>query len=122
MNVLFIGNSIPENYCLKIKEASLAGNKFQTKIINELRLSNHCDVVSFIAVPLSTDNKKYLKENSDYNNMYFFKDKFLNGIMNFRNYIKRNINNYDIAIVYNVAYPWINIQGYKKDNKCLLRL
>lgn len=123
MKILFIGTVVPEKYSVEIKSNSLAGNKFQSKIINELR-KNYClDVLSFVAVPLSEENKKQIDKFNDDNNRYFYKENnILKSILNYRKKLKQIVNNYDIVISYNVAYPWLGLPKMKKNKKSILLL
>ena len=95
----------------------------EKEIINELKKNNECDILSFIAVPLSEENKEQIKKFNNANDKYFYKNgNVLKNIIDYRKELKKVINNYDAVICYNVAYPWLKLPKINKRKKSILIL
>lgn len=114
---------VPEEYVLEIKESSLAGNKFQMNLINELKKECTVDIASFIAVPMTEEQIKKIDNYNDNNknDRYFYKgNNFVKNLKKYRKYIKKVINNYDFVMTYNVQYPWFGLNKICKNKSILI--
>lgn len=123
MRILFIGNVVPDEMSLEIQANSLAGNKFQINMINSLKKKNNVDIISYVAVPLNDEQRNKLDNLSNEHEKYFYKNKnIFKSVLRFRKYIKSVSKNYDLVIVYNIAYPWIGVNRLAKKIKRTLIL
>lgn len=125
MKILYVGAVVPEEYSLEIKENSLAGNKLQMNLINELRKNVDVDILSFICVPLTEQQQRKIDNYNKKNkyDKYYYKgsNTFLN-IKKFRKEIKEKSKNYDLVMTFNVNYPWLRLPRISKCEKNLLIL
>ena len=121
MKILFVGTVIPEELSVSVKSNSLAGNKFQSKIINYMRNSHEVDVFSFVAVPITEEDKENILKHSDKNNIYFLKKpNTIKSILRYRRELKKVSKNYDLIIACNVVYAWLNLPKFNKNTMLLL--
>lgn len=108
MKVLFVGNLVPDELSVEIKENSLAGNKFQNNLIRSLKKTEKVDIVSFVAARLTEEQISKLKKHEKKEQKYFYKgNNIIKNVIEFRKYIKNVSIEYDLVMAYNVAYPWL---------------
>lgn len=123
MKILFIGNQIPEECVIDVKASSLAGNKFQSNFINCLRKIHDCDVLSFVAVSTTKEQREKISKFATSKNKYFYKEKnMIFSIFKYRKMLKKEIKKYDTVIAYNVAYPWLLLPQIARQQKTILIL
>ncbi len=74
MKILFCGTMVPEIIEYEEKQISAAGNRFQNNLIKNMRkLGHEVFVLSYVAIPLSGNQKKIMKNTE--NQKYVFRDK-----------------------------------------------
>lgn len=124
MKILFCGSLLPGCYEGKYEGLSAAGSQYQNNLIKALKSSNEVRVISFINYPVNAEYEAIRKTAAADGIECFFTEENRTAVLQFRKRMCELANWADVAMVYNVMYPWYQIGTImrRKDKKSILIL
>lgn len=111
MKILFCGTILPRKFETDITYLSSAANQFQHNLINEMRKQgNEVKVLSYIAFPVEQSIVDVLTEEKEDDITYVFRQgNIVGSLFSYHQMMKSNMHWADVALSYNVIYPWIRL-------------
>lgn len=114
MNILFCGSLLPSNYEGKYKGLSAAGNQFQNNLLKAMKQENTVKTIAFINYPVNGESVEIRKAAEAEEIECFFTEDSKAAVLQFRGKMREYAEWADLAIVYNMMYPWYGIGSYMK--------
>lgn len=106
MDILYCGSMIPEEIEYQVRAVSAAGNRFQNNMIRKLKeAGNEVSELSYAAVPFPEEEKQALEDAG----VVLKNGNIVNSVLRYRKRLKKEISDKNIAICYNIVYPWLNL-------------
>jgi glycosyltransferase involved in cell wall biosynthesis len=122
--ILFCGTNVPDTIEYKVKNISAAGNRFQNNMVANLRsLSYQIKNISFIGVPLSEVILTELESENQSGDYIGYPKKGIASVWRFHRLLKKEINDSEIVMCYNIIYAWLLLPficSRKKKKSCVI--
>lgn len=108
-NILMVGSRVPEEILLKSKTVSPAANRFQEKLVKNLRQQGaDINELAYIAEPLENVSNTICKKRGGVFGT-------IQAILRTKKAIRSRLKNCDMALCYNMIYAWLYLPKLAKN-------
>ncbi|MCR4588359.1 MAG: glycosyltransferase family 4 protein [Lachnospiraceae bacterium] len=120
--VLFVGSQVPETLETEAEQISAAGNRFQNNLIRNMQRSGYeVETLSFVGVPLETEQKESLLQGK-YGAWYGVTAGSglvgkLRSVREFGRLLKARLYDNDYVVCYNILYAWLRLPTWARRKK-----